>query len=268
MAEDFGVISPFYSTADDGSFPRSPVPEEEEKESAASLVTVHSPTPSLPTIVSPSSANSHVGKGYLEVYKIAMMKGDKKMRHIDESGSPSTVLSMESSSPSPEVEGDLSLPSVHSTPPPTVKEVKKGKKDSQQIPAQQPLQPTISSLAAAAGLPFITSPLLDSAALAMTHYSPSRNAVRYSFKPYPTLREQQKMFSGRSERDSFLPSVVPASGEREPVLPTHRLPPHQAIISRPSFRLHQKPVQPLSRIASFKRRHSIRSTAASHGCKG
>ena len=181
------------------------------------------------------------------------------MKHIDESMSPSTVLSMESSSPSPEVEVDLSVLSVHSTPPNTVK--------PQDPTQEQTSMPPMTTLAAASGLPFITSPLLDSAALVMTtsRVNQPLQGVRYSFKPYPTLREQLRMFSGR-DKESFHPTVVSADTVNVPVLPTERISAQQAIISRPSFRLHQKPAQPLSRIASIRRKQSIRSTAASHGC--
>lgn len=43
--------------------------------------------------------------------------------------------------------------------------------------------------------------------------------------------------------------------------------PSQAITSRPSFKLHQKPTVPLTRLHSIARKHSTHSTAASHGCE-
>ena len=207
--------------------------------------------------MSPSSAASHGGKGYLEVYRVPI-------KHIDHPCSasptvPSMSIASSSSSPSP-VEADLSVPSVHSNSPPA----------HSRVITSQPFPATITSLAAAAGLPFITSPLLDSAALMMSMTGQEQqipSGQHYTFKPYPTLRQQQQMFSRqRDATASFLPSVVPAFVATAPVLPTEQLPATQAIMSRPSFRLHQKPAQPLSRIASIRRRLSIRSTAASHGC--
>lgn len=57
---------------------------------------------------------------------------------------------------------------------------------------------------------------------------------------------------------------------QQPVLPPpDSMSRDDAIISRPSFRVHQKPHQPLSRLSSVRRHHSIRSSVvASHGsCK-
>lgn len=57
-------MSPYYS--DGETYPHSP-----EETLPSTLPTVYSPTPSLPTMASPSSAATEAeGKGYLEIYKV------------------------------------------------------------------------------------------------------------------------------------------------------------------------------------------------------
>ena len=101
---DYGGISP-YSTADDGSLAaHSPAPGFDDGSSLPhTLPTVYSPTPSLPTILSPSSAASAAdGKGYLEVYRLPNIK------HIDDPcSSPPTMPSMSFAS-SPLLEDEAS----------------------------------------------------------------------------------------------------------------------------------------------------------------
>lgn len=146
----------------------------DEQPLSQNLPTVYSPTPSLPTIVSPSSAASPAdGKGYLEVYKVPM-------RNIDAQGSVPTFTT-------------ASL---------------------------------ISSLTEDASIPF--------------YYSPS----------YPRV-------------------LSPATSSMDYQLPSDILPPSTFILSRPSFRVHQKPAHSISRLPSLKRNLSNRSSnAASHGsCK-
>ncbi|RWS08455.1 Piezo-type mechanosensitive ion channel component 2-like protein, partial [Dinothrombium tinctorium] len=77
-------LSPCYSTAEATMLH---TPEAEEHPLCSTLPSIFSPTPSLPTALSPSSAASPAeGKGYLEIFKIPL-------RHIDEGSSVKTAQS-------------------------------------------------------------------------------------------------------------------------------------------------------------------------------
>lgn len=77
-------MSPYYSNGD--TFPHTP---EAEETLPSTLPTVYSPTPSLPTMASPSSAATDAeGKGYLEIYKVPYQP-----RYIDAQSSVPTAPS-------------------------------------------------------------------------------------------------------------------------------------------------------------------------------
>lgn len=57
----------------------------------------------------------------------------------------------------------------------------------------------------------------------------------------------------------------PADGQSAQLPTAQQYPSAQAIMSRPSFRLHRKPSKPMSRVPSIRRRLSAHSNAASHG---
>lgn len=195
-----------------------------------------------------------------------------RIKHIDaDTVSPSvpSVASSPSNEPSPVDE--LSVLSTYSTPPPSnipVTAVPTPCSSEKQAPP---------ATATATAMPCITTPLIDSAQLVMdmtmtpsrqrlTTREPFKPQLKYTFKPYPTLRQQQQMFSRHPNDKSPGESLFIQKEPTGPVLPTEQLPATAAMMSRPSFRLHQKPAQPLSRITSFKRKMSTRSTRASHGC--
>lgn len=64
---DYDISSVGSAEGEESPLLETPEPERGE---ASSLPTVFSPTPSLPSFFSPSSASTHEGKGYLEVYHI------------------------------------------------------------------------------------------------------------------------------------------------------------------------------------------------------
>lgn len=177
---------------------RSPVPGEEEL--PHTLPTVYSPTPSLPTLLSPSSAVSHHGKGYLEVYRVRIDQTANVLQHIDQTAPSSPTIPSMSFASSPEAPS--SGVSFHSPP----------------------------------HIPFMTSP------------EAGRRAMR-------------------KDDDDLPPIIYPSRSGIRATPPVEHIPPMEVFTSRPSFRLHQKPSQPICRVASFRRKMSTQSTVASHGCQ-
>lgn len=95
--------------------------------------------------------------------------------------------------------------------------------------------------------PCSSSPTVPSMSFASFPSSPTADSIPF-FSPMPYL-------------------LTTTNADCEPAqLPTaQQYPSCQAIVSRPSFRLHRKPSQPMSRLPSIRRRLSSHSNAASHG---